>query len=76
VNQILRELELDEKEQVLVFNKMDEIDEEAARSLAETYGAIPISAIDLETTLPLIDELDERLLRQAQSEEGSAWASG
>lgn len=76
VNRILRELELEDKEQILVFNKIDKIDEEAARSLAETYGAVPISAIEMETTLPLIDELEERLLRQASSEEGSAWARG
>jgi GTP-binding protein HflX len=74
VNEILRELELDEKEQILVFNKIDKIDEEAARSLAQTYNAIPISAIDMETTMPLIDELDERLLRQTQeSDEGKTW---
>ena len=68
VNQILRELELEDKEQILVFNKMDRIDEEAARSLAQTYDAIPISALNLETTKPLIEELENRLLRQNQRE--------
>lgn len=76
VNQILRELELDQKEQLLVFNKIDKIDEDAAKSLAQTYDAIPISAIDVETTMPLIEELENRLLRQSQSEEGGAWARG
>ncbi|MFB6352320.1 MAG: GTPase HflX, partial [Bradymonadaceae bacterium] len=71
VNDILRELELDGKEQILVFNKMDKIDEEAARSLAQTYNAIPISAIDMETTMPLIEELENRLLRQDQETEGA-----
>ena len=47
---------------------MDRIDEEAARSLAQTYDAIPISALNLETTQPLIDELENRLLRQNQRE--------
>ena len=74
VNRILRELELDEKEQLLVFNKIDQIDEEAARSLADTYNAIPISAIDLETTTPLIEELDNRLLRQSKEGEARTWA--
>ena len=75
VNRILRELELDEKEQVLVFNKIDKIDEEAARSLAQTYNAIPISALEMETTMPLIEELENRLLRQSRSESAeSTWA--
>ena len=74
VNQILRELELDEKEQILAFNKIDRIDEEAARSLAETYGAIPISAVDMESTLPLIDELKARLLSQSRRGEAGTWA--
>jgi GTP-binding protein HflX len=74
VNQILRELELDEKEQILAFNKIDRIDEEAARSLAETYGAIPISAVDMESTLPLIDELKARLLSQSRRGDEKTWA--
>ncbi len=72
VNDILRELDLDEKEQILVFNKIDKIDEQAARSLANTYDAIPISAIDLETTQPLIEALENRLLRQSQAEDASS----
>ena len=51
-----------------MFHDRVVIDEEAARSLAQTYDAIPISALNLETTKPLIDELENRLLRQNQRE--------
>ncbi|MFB6264446.1 MAG: GTPase HflX, partial [Bradymonadaceae bacterium] len=73
VNRILRELELDETEKILAFNKIDEIDRTAAESLASTYGAIPISALDLETTRPLIEELERRLVRMAQSDDDKRW---
>jgi len=67
VNEILRELDLEHKEQMLVFNKIDKIDRSAAETLADTYDAVPISAIDMETVKPLVERLDKRLLRQKQA---------
>jgi GTP-binding protein HflX len=68
VNSILAEIDLDHKEQVLVFNKIDQMDEDKARALARSYDAIPISALDLETTLPLVEEIKQRVFRKKRAE--------
>ena len=68
VNRLLREIGLEDKEQLLVFNKVDKVDAQTERALCERFDAIGISALDLETTKPLIDELEKRLFRQKRAQ--------
>ena len=64
VQRILTGLELDNKDELLVFNKMDKAGPQAAE-LARQYNGVAISALDRKTTLPLIEELEQRLFRQS-----------
>jgi len=65
VNKILSEIGIGDKEQILVFNKMDRVNPKLANAFAAQWDAIPISALDRKTTLPLIEVLERRLFRQS-----------
>ncbi len=69
VNRILGEIGLGDKEQILVFNKMDLIDEEQARSEARNYEGIAVSAYQPQTLEPLVERLENRLFRQRRQRE-------
>lgn len=58
VRQILRELQLTEFPEILVFNKCDLLPAEEANNMAEASSAIGISAIQRETLLPLVERID------------------
>jgi GTP-binding protein HflX len=69
VEEILSELELSVKPRLLVFNKTDllpemkKIDPLAfmkARQLSRRYGAISLSALDADSMLPLLAEMEKR----------------
>lgn len=66
VNRILAELELDDKEQILAFNKEDLLEPHEAQATAAQFDAIPLSALSQETTLQLVEALERRLFEQAQ----------
>ncbi len=68
VNRILTDIGLGDKEQLLVFNKMDRIDEDKAQSAADNYDAIAVSAYNEETLIPLVERLEDRLFRQRRQE--------
>lgn len=68
VNAILMDIGIGDKEQILVFNKMDRLNPELAEAFARQWNAIPISALQRRTTLPLIETLERRLFRQAQEQ--------
>lgn len=62
IEQILSELEYDDIERVLVFNKIDRLeDQEAARALCAQWKAIGTSAIDKQSLSALSHHLLERL---------------
>lgn len=61
VEKILKKLRLEEKPQLLVFNKIDKLPSHQAMMLAERYGAIPISAIERSTLYPLIEALENHV---------------
>ncbi len=71
VNRILRDIGLGDKEQVLVFNKIDRVEPKVARALSRRFEAIPITALDLKTTEPLLDEIEHRLFRQQRARASS-----
>ncbi|MFQ6111044.1 MAG: GTPase HflX [Nitrospinota bacterium] len=55
----LKELGLEEKETLRVFNKQDLVDPALARNLARRYGALTVSALDGKTLLPLVERIEE-----------------
>jgi len=61
VEKILGELHLDNKQRLLVFNKMDMIPAEEAHNLALRYNAVTISALDPRTFGPLLKAVEENI---------------
>ncbi len=66
VNRILDELGLGDKEQLVVFNKSDLIPDVEAHNIARRYDGLAISALDRQTTLPLVEELESRIFEQSR----------
>lgn len=61
VSRILGDLELGEKEQMLVLNKRDRVDDETAQHLERRFDALAVSALDRASLRPLIERVDQRL---------------
>ncbi|PID39122.1 MAG: GTPase HflX [Proteobacteria bacterium] len=61
VERILAELELDDPPRLLVFNKIDRLDPEELEQRSRAYDAIPISALDQDSTRPLMQAIERRL---------------
>ncbi|WP_353684289.1 GTPase HflX [Thermodesulfovibrio sp. 3907-1M] len=61
VNKILKDLGLERKPVILVFNKIDKIPFFEVKQICSRYNAIGISAKDRKTLIPLIDEIKNRL---------------
>lgn len=61
VNKILKELGLDKKPVILVFNKIDKISPQQTETICNRYDAIGISALNKNTLIPLIDQIKTRL---------------
>ncbi|MCX8027226.1 MAG: GTPase HflX [Thermodesulfovibrionales bacterium] len=58
VNGILKDLGLDKKPTLLVFNKIDLINNQEVQYICSRYGGIGISANNKETLLPLLTEVE------------------
>jgi len=68
VEKILGELDLRDKETILVFNKCDRVDPEYLEIQTKRYGGIGVSALSSRTLAPLILEMEnhvETLLHQS-----------
>lgn len=61
VDRILKELELQSKKTVLVFNKTDLLAPEYVHNQVRRYGGVPISALSSRTLEPLILELQDHV---------------
>jgi len=61
VERILAEIGIDEIPRLLVFNKIDLVEERIVKALMRRYRAIGISARDPKTLGPLLDALEARL---------------
>jgi GTPase len=79
VENILRQLGVEEKPRLLVFNKTDRIADEEAKNLAVRYNAITISAITPSTFGPLLRAIEEyvwdRKIEGANREREALWNS-
>lgn len=72
VNRILGEIGLRDKEQLLVFNKMDQLPEGEAEAIASSYGGTAIRALEAATTVSLVERLEQRLFRRARARDAAA----
>jgi GTP-binding protein HflX len=61
VARILEELRLNDKPQLLVFNKIDRMSEEDAAHLEARFGAIAISALDQSSFRPLLGAIEAQI---------------
>jgi len=61
VQQTLRALQLEERPQLLVFNKTDRMERDYVANQAARYGALPISALEQETTRPLVEAIRQEV---------------
>lgn len=68
VNRILADLGLDQKEQLLTFNKADRLPDNEAASIARLRRGIAISALDKKTIRPLVERLEGLLFEGARRE--------
>ncbi len=62
VENILKDLEIDAKPTLLVFNKTDKISEDELEGIIRRYGAAGISAINPSTFGPVLEALKERVV--------------
>lgn len=72
VENILKELDLLEKQRLLVLNKIDALDTEEVRYLAHRYAAVAISALNPSTFQSMLDAIERRafLPRQVFEDNG------
>ena len=61
VNEILKQLNLNQKPQLLIFNKCDLIEKEVGQNLARSYDGLSISARQKDSLGPLVDAIKRRL---------------
>lgn len=61
VEKILSDLNLSDKKRMLVFNKIDRLSAEETGVLAQRFCAIPVSALNKKTLIPLLAATEKRL---------------
>ncbi|PLY04434.1 MAG: GTPase HflX [Desulfuromonas sp.] len=79
VEKILAELDLDKRQRLLVFNKVDKVPAEDLPHLCRRYGAVAVSALKRDSFGPLLQEMEQRFWpdgeeweKQQPEEEGAA----
>ncbi|MBF0558366.1 MAG: GTPase HflX [Nitrospirae bacterium] len=73
VENILKDLRLDVKPRMLVFNKLDKISADEAEHIIARHGAIAVSAMRTETLPPLLRAVESRIwASKAESPESPA----
>ena len=60
VDKIITGLDLGHPQQLLVFNKIDQIDPQEVTAYCRRFEAIAVSALDRKTFVPLLEELQRR----------------
>ncbi len=63
VDSILNDLELNEIAKLVVFNKMDLVDSKTLSDRAMKYDAVTVSATDSSTLLPLIEKMEDTMVK-------------
>ncbi|MBI5192739.1 MAG: GTPase HflX [Nitrospirae bacterium] len=70
VDQILRELGLDNIPRLVVFNKQDKAEPDEVKMICQRFNAIAISAINPETLLLLLAVMEEMIWREPGAHKG------
>lgn len=60
VDKILTSLELGQRQQLLVFNKVDQLDPAEVKALCRRFSATPVSALDRTSFTLLLEEMQQR----------------
>ncbi len=68
VERILGDLELSETPRLVVFNKCDLLEEEEAERRADSYAAIPVSALDRASFTHMLEAMERELWREGHTE--------
>ncbi len=63
VDSILNDLELNEIQKLVVFNKMDLVDSKTLAERAKKYDAVTVSATDSSTLFPLIERMEDTMVK-------------
>jgi len=71
VERILQELDLASTPRLLVFNKIDLVSPEMREQITVLPGAVSISALDAESTRPLLAAVEDALWREGRMERGT-----
>ncbi len=61
VEKVLSDLDLLEKKRILVFNKTDRLTIEEAEPITKRFHAVPVSALNKKTLIPLLAAMEQRL---------------
>ncbi|MBI4689771.1 MAG: GTPase HflX [Nitrospirae bacterium] len=61
VENILKELSLNDKKRIIVFNKTDKLPADEVKNISFRYNAVAISALDPSTFKPLLDSIEENI---------------
>lgn len=64
VEKILDDLELGSSKRLLVFNKIDQVAADELPHLCRRFGAIPVTALDRSSFVPLLNEMQRRFWPQ------------
>jgi GTP-binding protein HflX len=64
VDEILKQLNLQDKQRLRVFNKADQCPPDLAENITRRYGGVAISALDRGTLGPLIEKLQSFFLEK------------
>jgi len=65
---VLEEMDLGHTPELLVFNQIDRLEPEIARSIAKRFRAIPVSALKRQGLGELLEEVERRLFEERQFE--------
>jgi len=68
VNGILYELNLSDKQSILVFNKIDKLSPEEVKNICKRYNGIGISAINCKTFGPLLNSIKKILWKEKKQD--------
>jgi GTP-binding protein HflX len=71
VERILKDLDLASTPRLLVYNKMDRLTPEERELVSATTGVIPISALNAQSTRPLLGAMEDALWREGRIERGT-----
>jgi GTP-binding protein HflX len=71
VERILKDLDLSGTPRLLVYNKMDRLSAEERELVSTTTGVIPISALNAQSTRPLLGAMEDALWREGRMERGT-----